>query len=60
MPRMPDQMRANSNSTVSRGAINSVPRLGRSCVGGGSALRSTFPLSVNGSASSTTKAEGIM
>jgi len=36
------------------------PRLGRSCAGGGSSLRSTFPLSVNGSALSTTKAEGIM
>ena len=60
IPRMPDQMCDISDSTVLRDAINSVPRLDRSCAGAGSALRSNFPFSVNGSASRTTKAEGIM
>ena len=54
------QMPASSSSVGVRGATYACASSGRAPSGAGSALRSTLPLGVSGSASSATNAEGTM
>ncbi len=54
------QIAASDSSSSERGGTNARSSPGLASLGAGSAARSTLPLHVRGSASSCTKAEGIM